>query len=365
MQKKIIVEYDYVRAITTILVILGHCTYYSIKTNYGGIDLGIEVSCFAGKALTVLTTAIYSFHMPLFIALSGCLWAIKNKQTLSFKDLLSSKSRRLLKPFLFTALFLSIPLKFISGYWGGFSKETLSDIILGQLLFVGNANSHLWFLQTLFLIFVVAYFIEKFNLRQCKTLFVIVLFIISIAGRYMISQGLNFLNLPYAIMMYLIWFYSGTYFEMHREQINSFTKRRLNKWSVMAVFIILQVVLSYINSKQPHPITYFTYYVLAISGMLLTYVICYRLSLSRYKSIDKNIRAISKYSYDLYLFSDPYNYIFIFILGLIPNYGMIFTDNALTLAIYLLRFLFTTFGALLIIKCFKELPEHLRSSRIQ
>ena len=47
MQKKIIVEYDYVRVITTILVILGHCTYYSIKTNYGGIDLGIETSCFA------------------------------------------------------------------------------------------------------------------------------------------------------------------------------------------------------------------------------------------------------------------------------------------------------------------------------
>lgn len=133
----------------------------------------------------------------------------------------------------------------------------------------------------------------------------------------------------------------------------------------MAVFIFLQVVLSYVNSKLPSIVTYFTYYVLAISGMLLTYVICYRLSLSRYRSIDKNIKAISKDSYDLYLFSDPYNYIFIFILGLIPNYGMIFTDNALTLAIYLLRFLFTTFGALLIIKCFKELPKHLRSSRIQ
>lgn len=119
MQKKIIVEYDYVRAITTILVILGHCTYYSIKTDYGGIDLGIEDSCFTGKALTVLTATIYSFHMPLFIALSGCLWAIKISKPLSFKDLLSSKSRRLLKPFLFTALFLSIPLKFISGYWGG------------------------------------------------------------------------------------------------------------------------------------------------------------------------------------------------------------------------------------------------------
>ena len=103
MQKEIIAEYDYVRAITTLLVIIGHCTYYTISTNYGGIDLDIESYCLTGKLLNLLTSTIYSFHMPLFIALSGSLWFITNKQSLSFKELIQKKSQRLLVPFILTA----------------------------------------------------------------------------------------------------------------------------------------------------------------------------------------------------------------------------------------------------------------------
>lgn len=45
-------EYDCLRIIATIFVVLGHCTYYKISTNYGGIDYSIYVGdgCKIGRA---------------------------------------------------------------------------------------------------------------------------------------------------------------------------------------------------------------------------------------------------------------------------------------------------------------------------
>lgn len=40
--KRAIVEYDYIRAVAVLLVVLGHCTYYKIVTLNGGIDYGIN-----------------------------------------------------------------------------------------------------------------------------------------------------------------------------------------------------------------------------------------------------------------------------------------------------------------------------------
>lgn len=233
-------------------------------------------------------------------------------------------------------------------------KETFLDIIFGQLLFLGNANSHLWFLQTLFLVFISAYYIEKFKLRRNRNVFLSSLLFISVLGHYIINQGINFLNIPYA-MMYLFWFYTGCYFEKFREQINLFISFKLNKWKILMLFSGIQIILSFLNLKIPHVFTYFTYYALAMSGMLLAYAVSYKLMFMRCNIIDKTLKTISKNSYELYLFSDPFNYIFISIIGLIPNYEIIFTDNLISLGIYLLRFMFTAFSAWLIIKLTKHL----------
>ena len=61
---------------------IGHATYYDIITTFGGIhygmvmtELGIQDTCFH-KLASELTDFIYTFHMPVFIALSGSLFAI-------------------------------------------------------------------------------------------------------------------------------------------------------------------------------------------------------------------------------------------------------------------------------------------------
>ena len=195
-----------------------------------------------------------------------------------------------------------------------------------------------------------AYLIERYNMRQNKILFLLSLLLLSCIGNYTSIHGFNFLNIPSA-MRDLFWFYTGFYFEENRERINSFVKLKLRNHFMITALVFIQIILVYFNAKLPHFIKYFTYYILAISGMFLTYTACYKLTFSGLSfHIRNSLRKVSKNSYDLYLFSDPFNYIFISLLGLIPNYRILFTDNNFILAIFLLRFLLTSCGAIMIIK---------------
>ena len=105
---------------------------------------------FIHRVLGVITSAIYSFHMPLFMALSGALFS-RNKMR-GFLPFVKSKAQRLLLPFVVVASFVSVPLKYFAGYWDG-SENILRDVFVGQYLIQGN--THLWFLVTLFCEFVI------------------------------------------------------------------------------------------------------------------------------------------------------------------------------------------------------------------
>lgn len=77
------VEYDIVRALLMILVVLGHCTYYQISTNYGGAyyqDLMLQAGVndtLIHRIASWVTGVIYTFHMPLFMALSGAVFSLQ------------------------------------------------------------------------------------------------------------------------------------------------------------------------------------------------------------------------------------------------------------------------------------------------
>ena len=91
------------RNLLVILVVVGHATYYDIITPFGGIhygtvmtELGIQDTCFHQLSCE-LTNFIYTFHMTIFIALSGSLFAIGKK--LNVSAFIKKKAKRLLIPF--------------------------------------------------------------------------------------------------------------------------------------------------------------------------------------------------------------------------------------------------------------------------
>ena len=173
-------EYNFLKVLTILLVVLGHSTYYIIKTNFGGIDyhhyINNNHSLIVIRVLNVLTEIIYYFHMPLFMAISGAFFRIqveKNKWQSLF-TLFKNKFRRLLIPFLVFTILYTLPVKYISNY---FEQTSILDAILGQLFLFGN--THLWYLFTLFIIFMIAYFILRRDTGVGMLLFLFVLHLIS------------------------------------------------------------------------------------------------------------------------------------------------------------------------------------------
>ncbi len=93
---------DTAKVMAMLLVIIGHCNYYRISTPFGGVyyfENGEEVT-FVYEAFRWLTSFIYSFHMPLFMAISGMCFSLTVKKPISFIGLMKSKAQRLLIPLL-------------------------------------------------------------------------------------------------------------------------------------------------------------------------------------------------------------------------------------------------------------------------
>ncbi len=84
---------DTAKTITMLLVIIGHCNYYYIMTSYGGVDYRTDIGhvSIACKILDHIVNFIYTFHMPLFMALSGMLFSFSMKKEVTFSNLLKNK----------------------------------------------------------------------------------------------------------------------------------------------------------------------------------------------------------------------------------------------------------------------------------
>ncbi len=77
-----------------LLVVIGHASYIVIKSKYGGIDYeaiiidgGMTINSLH-KTPTIITSVVYCFHRPLFIFVSGILFAKTFKKYSSFSYLL-------------------------------------------------------------------------------------------------------------------------------------------------------------------------------------------------------------------------------------------------------------------------------------
>lgn len=190
---------DDARTLTMLLVIIGHCTYTNLMTNYGGIcyfdDINPHDYSIMAKLIGTFVGFIYTFHMPLFMMLSGACFELTIGKVMCGQFLVKNKARRLLIPFLFTTLLLTLPLKYLGGYYSN-SANVLQDMFLGQFLLMGN--SHLWFVASLFWIFLFYYVLYKTGFTDSKY-FLISLLVPTLVGTYLVDKGFEFLGLLGAI----------------------------------------------------------------------------------------------------------------------------------------------------------------------
>ncbi len=341
--KRNIVEYDVLRFVLTILVIIGHCSYYQIKTEFGGIDYTVyaDNNLILYNVFGKIVKLIYLFHMPCYIALSGALfhYSCTHKRK-SIDDIMLSRFKRLLIPFLLVTFFYSVPIKYISGYWAN-SSNTVKDILVGQVLLQGN--SHLWFLPTLFFVLIITY-VLLYNFKLNIYVYLFVAFAMHIVS-YIIP--IHFLKY---IFQYMLWFGIGYWFDIKRTAVNKSTSKKTILLDLL--FFILSASVIVVNDSNILHINLIMKIIAAITGSYMLY--CFSYYLSTGKIVQNRIyRVILDNSLGLYLYSDPINY-FILYASLILFGSVVFKTESSTAILFFSRFIITTAIALFVCRLLKK-----------
>ena len=339
------IEYNILKVITILLVLVSHSTYYTIVTNFGGINyeqwlLNVN-SVFLFKFLDKFREVIYYFHMPLFMAISGAFFQIqihKNKWK-DLNSLLHAKFKRLMIPFFVFTLLYTIPVKYISNY---FVQTNVVNAIIGQLFLLGN--SHLWYLYALFVIFIIAYYVLK---RDSGFWMLVFLFLL-----HLISNKIE-LTLIKAPIQFLFYFAMGFMFESKREVYNKFLDSKRRVLSFLVIGFVVLILFNFGIKKYSILFSKIILEILAIYGSLLTYTIAYYLSKSTTLVNTKIYQLILVNSLGIYIFSDTLNYLILYCTYIVGG-DFMFTSYGIILLV-IIRFIGTLFLGIGLTIVFKKI----------
>lgn len=275
---------DNIRAIAIILIVLGHSIIiYSSSWNLYQTSVSVPL-------LDVLKDIINVMQLPIFFALSGYFFTYTLKKK-NIATIIRDKIKRLLIPFLAFGLLWLFPVRMLLDY-PGYENVGLVNIIIDKIL-LGFDNGHLWYLPTLFLIFVVYAFIMFFERKYISEQ-------AAYYCNFFAGVCLHFLQMNIALPSYIgffckhfIWFSLGLIICNCNAHLVSL------KGYIRSAFIIIDVfcIAFYICSRND--------FILFISS-ILSVVIIFSLRLN-FKN--RLIDLISDNSYGLYLFHSPLIYI--------------------------------------------------------
>lgn len=224
-------HYNLLKFFATILVVVAHSS--RMYTGEGVVNPANP-----SLVLDYLTKFIYSFHMPLFIAISGMVYGfcIENlgKYNNSFK-FIKNKVVRLLIPFIFFGFFYVAPVMVLCG----FTESSYFSYCVNGIILVKNSR-HLWYLTVLFEIFVATIVVKP--IIQKKNIFIdvsviVVLLVISIFS-YKLPGIFQISNFGY----YLLYFYLGYYFNRYYETLIKVIR---NPICIIVMFVITVVTYNY------------------------------------------------------------------------------------------------------------------------
>lgn len=345
MADRHIVVYDIARAVAVLLVLAGHSGYYSVMmTPYGGIDYqsAMQAAGIADTAIHmragIVIDGIYTFHMRVFFALSGAVFFLRFQQG-AYQDLrafLKKKARRLLVPFFIVTTCCVVPLKYLAGYWDG-HPHLLHDVFVSQYLLLDN---HLWFLVILFLAFLAwgtvlassstlrRFLSQVHPLRTELIVFAGVMLFLFVwdtfsqflmAGMRQHGYG-GFTNLGLLVEFFgwgLAWMAVGMMMEKlrHRLPVQHGSTSRAAMLTV--VLLCLFVAADLARGELPFPgghrgIALREAWLLGVTmlGVAMTFALSYCLASTRLAA-SHSLQQFSRDSMGIYLYSDPWNYIFL------------------------------------------------------
>ncbi|MDE6247381.1 MAG: acyltransferase [Muribaculaceae bacterium] len=341
---------DLLKVLAMILVIIGHSSYTTIMTKYGGVE-HTPTSGFnpVFSGINKFVAFIYTFHMPLFMAISGALFSLGFNKIESIKDLAKAKGIRLLIPFIVTATVVAIPIKLLSGYWDN-SAHAVSDILVGQYLLFGN--SHLWYVVSLFWIFLTFYLIYPlFNKSPIMVWGTLIILSIS---SVLITPGFGLNGWSKHLLYFSIGFFS-------LDWCMNFNP----KWKLFGGSLIVQVfsytyLYSGIHNNYARAVMAIIF---ALWGMVNMLMFCKLLFAQNTRLVNSRFyKWLNKYSYELYLYSDPINYVMIFIFFGISTFD-VFVNPGDSIIFFLTRIIANFLFAAIVIYLFNAMGRLYRNNK--
>lgn len=248
---------------------------------------------------------IYSFHMPLFFSISGYLFMSKLE---AYKErsgrFISNKARALLIPYLFISV-LSYTLKaFFNRYSLRAVEVSFSDFVHGLIYPWDNSNVFLWYLPTLFILFVFFIGIGRvYSFRHTGVNVLLAIGFIALSQKHLPIDirltSATFLNYT-GCLLYALPFFVGMMLCCYQPVLARFLKRRQVRWVILLLSLSALVYLVYFRVRLCLGDSHISLYVVR---MLLGLIFSWSLAIwMRHFSI-KPIAIIGQYSYQIYLLS--------------------------------------------------------------
>ena len=268
------------RALAILLVVFGH----SIILYYPG--WGFYHTTNKVVILEKIKYIINIVQMPIFFSIAGYLFHKNITQKKSLKKFVFNKFKRLIIPMLIVGILYMIPIRCIINY-PPYKNLNLLQILL--LFIEGKELGHLWYLITLFLIFLISYLfknIKKITLNNSLIEIITFIFLTIIA----ILQSKIYINTYINLVMEnIIYFYTGIL-------LNKYEKYITIKKHNCSILLITLLFFSLIFKNQ--------YYNLLCS--ILSIILFYNLIPNK---TNQAIEILSKNSFGVYLFHSPLVYI--------------------------------------------------------
>lgn len=326
MEKERNLYIDVLRGVSILLVVVGHCIQYGagLDNLTGGIFLYNPVFIF-----------IYSFHMPLFMLISGYLFAYSAKNKECHK-LLYIKAKQLLLP-LFCWSFINLLIQVIKAVLGVSSQE-ITLIWMGQTVLSGFWQGP-WFLWAIWWSSLLIILGKRFC-KDSVWVYIAVCVASVILPDWNNTAVYKFM-FPFFLVAYL--FNKGDRTKLQRVY--------LNKFFILACFLAFAILLPFYGFDSYIYISGYTIigkptlwqlhnnafrFTIGVFGSLSMAYMVYALTKIAPDIFNRALAYIGKSTMGIYLFS---NYLFDEVLKRIPiqglNYGYIAIEAVCVLGISL------------------------------
>lgn len=185
---------------------------------------------------SIIQKTIYSFHMPLFMFISGMLfWETRLQKDWIYKDIIIDKTKRLLIPYIFFTI-LTFLLKLVASNFVVRQVKISIPYVLRMFIIPDeNPLGELWFIFVLFSYFFL-YPVTKIA-KQNKPVFSIIVLVVSFFISFFVPKAIKILAFS-QICYYYIFFFSGILF-MKKDFISF-----MNKWYIFIISIIIFVLVT-------------------------------------------------------------------------------------------------------------------------